>query len=94
MELHMDPVAHPSSHQPAASPLVPNPRRPHLFHIPPDRPILGVDVSKDRLSVTFDPRSGKLRESDCPNTAAGIQRLLKSTPPHCRWVAGAHRTLW
>ena len=86
----MNPVAHPSPHQaasqPAASPLIPNQRRPHLFHIPPDRPILGVDVSKNRLNVTFDARSGKLRETACPNTPAGIQRLLKTTPPQCCWV--------
>jgi transposase len=86
METQMNPNPHPSPHQPPVSPLIPNQRRPHLFHIPPERPILGVDVSKERLHVTFDARSGKLRETACPNTPAGIQRLLKTTPPHCCWV--------
>ena len=85
MEPPVEPATH-ASPQPAVSPLIPNQCRPHLFHIPPDRPILGVDVSKDRLHVTFDGRTGKLRESACPNTPASIQRLLKTTPPHCCWV--------
>lgn len=91
------PVPHPSSPEPHPTqpsqpvdapvlPLIPDPRRPHLFRIPLQRPILALDVSKDTLATTCDRRQGSLREQDCPNTPAGVQRLLRNTPPDCCWI--------
>jgi transposase len=80
---------------PAAPPagLIPDPRRPHLFRIPTDRPILALDVSKDRLEVVLtepvpNPNAPRrtTRSQSIPNTEAAIQQLLRSTPAHACWV--------
>lgn len=73
----------------SASPsgLIPDPKRPHLFRIPSDRPIFAVDVSKDTLVGAYDDRKRpKPLEKQRPNTTQGIQRLLKETPENCCWV--------
>jgi transposase len=76
----------PPTNDPAA-PLVPDPRRPHLFRIPPQRPILALDVSKATLVTALDNRSGgKVRVQDCANTETAIRRLLRTTPPESCWI--------
>jgi transposase len=59
----------------------------HLYRIPADRPILSLDVSKDRLVATYDDRQSPARQRlTVPNTAAGVKKLLARTPQGCCWV--------
>ena len=72
--------------QPALCPL-PDPRYAHLYRIPPQRPILALDVSKDTLAATYNDRSSaRSRQWSVPNTEAGIRKLLARTPTECCWV--------
>ena len=50
--------------------------------------MLGIDVSKDTLACTlFDPQTQKpLWSRTFPNTASGINRLLKQTPDAMPWA--------
>ena len=67
--------------------LIPDARRPHLFRIPAERPILALDVSKDTLAVSLhEGQARRVRVWECPNTAPAIQRLLAKTPRECCWV--------
>ncbi len=59
--------------------------------------MLGIDVSKDTLVCTlFDPATQQpLWSRTVPNTAAGVQRLLKQTPLESPWAlepTGRYRT--
>lgn len=71
----------------ALASLIPDARRPHLFRIPPQTPILALDVSKATLVTALDKRQGgKKQIRECPNTPAGIRQLLRSTPRECCWI--------
>lgn len=50
--------------------------------------MLGIDVSKDTLACTlFDPATQKpLWNRTVPNTAVGVQRLLRQTPCESPWA--------
>lgn len=50
--------------------------------------MLGIDVSKDTLACTlFDPTTQKpLWSRTVPNTAPGVQRLLRQTPADSPWA--------
>lgn len=50
--------------------------------------MLGIDVSKDTISVSFvHPMSRKLQwEAEYPNTQAGVRRLLRRTSCDTPWV--------
>src|SRR5437016_5659237 len=85
MELFMNPLTT-ASPAAAAAALIPDSRRPHLFRIPPTRPIVALDVSKDTLAVSVDSREGKRRDQVCRNTVAEIERLLQTTPADSCWV--------
>jgi len=72
---------------PTRAPLLPDARRPHLFRIPADRPILALDVSQEHLVTALVlPGQARTQERTVPNTAAGIRQLLDRTPPDCCWV--------
>lgn len=80
------PVVPPASPTAALRPL-PGSRRGHLFRSAPDQPILALDVSTQTLVASlFDPTTQRHRALDCPNTDAGIRKLLARTPAHCCWV--------
>jgi len=89
------PPASPASPASPSAPygLLPDPQRPHLFRIPVDRPILSLDVSKDRLEVVVsEPALGPtpLRRithaQGIPNTPAAIRKVLATTPANACWV--------
>ena len=50
--------------------------------------MLGIDVSKDTFACTlFDPQTQKpLWTKTVPNTASGVNQLLKQTPPTSPWA--------
>lgn len=50
--------------------------------------MLGIDVSKDHLTCALlDPATRKFRWTrEFPNDRAGLQRLLRQTPPDVEWV--------
>ena len=50
--------------------------------------MLGIDVSKDHLTCALvDPATRKFRWTrEFPNDKAGLQRLLRQTPPDVEWV--------
>lgn len=75
--------------QPLTPPLCPLPgaRHAHLYRIPPERPILSLDVSKDSLVATYsDRRPTPRKRFTVPNTPAGVRKLLAKTPVECCWV--------
>jgi transposase len=73
-------------HTPPLCPL-PGARYAHLYRIPPQRPILSLDVSKANLVATYDDRQSTRRQQlKVSNTAAGVRKLLKRTPAECCWV--------
>lgn len=74
---------------PITPPLRPLPgaRHAHLYRIPPERPILSLDVSKDSLVATYsDRRSTSRKRFTVPNTPTGVGKLLAKTPVECCWV--------